>query len=168
MDGEDLADVMQDAPELIFEYKKLKTNIEAYFLDQKNQIPACTEYSFHSAQIRPWTTEVKQRHLWVWSAMPNMGKTTHLFKHAETYRCSWYNYAEKYQNIKPDTQFLLMDEYSTAHLTFTQLNQMCDGTYQYPTKHGNPVQPKLTIILCSNRPIHMVYPNMFQLVEARF
>jgi hypothetical protein len=34
MDGEDLADVMQDAPELIFEYKKLKTNIEAYFLDQ--------------------------------------------------------------------------------------------------------------------------------------
>jgi hypothetical protein len=36
MDGEDLADVMQDAPELIFEYKKLKTNIEAYFLDQKN------------------------------------------------------------------------------------------------------------------------------------
>jgi hypothetical protein len=51
--------------------------------------------------------------------MPNMGKTTHLFKHAENYRCSWYTYAEKYQMIHPDSQFLLMDEYSIAHLTAT-------------------------------------------------
>ena len=93
--------------------------------------------------------------------MPNTGKTTHLFRHEEAYRCSWYTYAEKYQMVRPDSQFLLMDEYTTAHLTATQLNAMCDGSYAYPVKHGNPVQRKLVIILCSNRPIHMVYPNMF-------
>lgn len=45
---------------------------------------------------------------------------------------------------------------------------MCDGTYMYPSKGGDAKQINPIIILCANKPIHMVYPNAFAFVEARF
>jgi len=45
------------------------------------------------------------------------------------YRCSWYNVSEMYQSICVDSQFVMIDEFSTAHVKATVLNSMCDGTY---------------------------------------
>lgn len=62
-----------------------------------------------------------------------------------------------------------MDEYSTAHLKATTLNALCSGTYQIPIKGAAPIRLKEpTVIICSNRPIEEVYPNMYQTVKSRF
>lgn len=61
-----------------------------------------------------------------------------------------------------------MDEYTSAHLTVTQLNQMCDGTYQYPIKGGDAKGLALTLVVCGNSAPEQVYPNRYPLVQARF
>lgn len=46
---------------------------------------------------------------------------------------------------------------------------MCDGTYQYPTKGGTPVQlTQPLIIICGNSPPQEVYPKKHPFVTARF
>lgn len=64
---------------------------------------------------------------------------------------------------------MLIDEYTTASLKATTINQMCDGTYQYPVKGGDasPLQ-KPIIIICGNAPMEKVYPNAHQYLAARF
>lgn len=117
-----------------------------------------------------YPTTHKQRHYWLYSDMPNMGKSTYLKKLFDMYRASYYSCQEKFQSLKADSQFVLFDEYGKGNsVTITALNQMCDGTYQYPCKG----RPALTldhpyIIICSNYPISFVYPNSNGRVEARF
>ena len=169
MDGEDLMTVIQDDTALIFDYKKIKANVEAYRLDLARQIARVTEYSFYYPdKVIPYDLTQKKKHLWYWSDGPNYGKTTHLKMHDKKYLCSWYNYSEKFQNIATDSQFLLMDEYTKPHLFATDLNQMCDGTFQYPSKGGNAVRVEMILIVCSNAPPHYVYPKAFPFIEARF
>ena len=47
---------------------------------------------------------------------------------------------------------MLMDEFSdSTGISITALNQMCDGTYQYPTKGGLPsTVPLTTFVVCGN------------------
>ena len=88
---------------------------------------------------------------------------------ASMYPSYWYTYSESFQAPSRDTQFVLLDEYSKAHLTVMQLNQMCDGTYQYPVKSSQPIGLKdPVIIVCSNKSPEEVYPNCFKFVLARF
>ena len=63
----------------------------------------------------------------------------------------------------------MLDEYSNANLTITKLNQMCDGTYQYPNKGSAPTKlDNPIIIVCGNAPIDELYPNKGQFLKARF
>lgn len=80
-----------------------------------------------------------------------MGKTTFLNTLSNAYRCTWYNTAELYQTAYQDSQFILIDEYTTAHLKATTLNQMCDGTYQYPAKGQGAKAIPAIIIICGNK-----------------
>ena len=49
------------------------------------------------------------------------------------------------------------------------MNQMCDGTYQYPIKGGNAeALDKPLIVICGNAPIKTVYPKAHQFITARF
>jgi hypothetical protein len=85
------------------------------------------------------------------------------------FRCSWYNKAEVYQSIHKDSQFILIDEYTTADIKVTVLNAMCDGTYQYPSKGGASTRIKEPIIIiCGNKDPSEMYPNAYQFLEARF
>ena len=64
-----------------------------------------------------------------------------------------------------------MDEFSdTNGIRITQLNQMCDGTYQYPTKGG--IQSKVdfaTLICCGNVDPAVLFPgDSYQIFSARF
>ncbi len=153
---------------MIFEYKKIKSNVEAYRLDVARLIPTAKWYTFYYPTWIRYDLTQKLKHLWYWSDGPNYGKTINLKMHDKRYRCSWYNYKEIYQNIATDSQFLLMDEYTRPHLTVQDLNMMCDGTYQYPSKGGSASRVEMIVIICANAPPHYVYPNMFRYVEARF
>lgn len=112
----------------------------------------------------------KQRHYWLYSDKPNKGKSTFLKKLFTSYRASYYSCQEKYQSLKSDSQLVLVDEYGKGNsVTITILNTMCDGTYQYPSK-GRPAVTLNDpyVIICSNFPIAVVYPNSQGRVEARF
>lgn len=115
-----------------------------------------------------WSAATKLRHWWFWSRAPNTGKTTFLRFLDSRYPCHWMA-KEKFQSIHPETQFVLIDEYSVPWLPLFELNAMCDGTHQYPTKGGAPVQLKDPIVvICSNRPPEQVYPHLHDLIKVRF
>jgi len=161
---------MQEFPELIFDYKRVKANIEEY----KRDLGRTTKHHLDEPIPNAWGIDMplildKKRHYWIYSSTPDWGKTRWLKGLDEYYRCSWFAYSEAFQELWPDSQFLLMDEYSKAHLCVTQLNQMCDGTYKYKTKGGGQLQlPGITIILCANAPPDEVYPKAHPFIEARF
>lgn len=63
----------------------------------------------------------------------------------------------------------MLDEYTIPYLKATQLNEMCDGNYQYPSKGGEAIKlKKPLIIICSNKPMQELYPNACVYLEARF
>ena len=76
----------------------------------------------------------------------------------------------KYQAPAAHSQFVLLDEYSIGHLTVTQLNMMCDGTYQYPVKGLEPFRPqKAVVLVCGNRcPLEIYDSKHPELLKARF
>jgi len=115
-----------------------------------------------------FTESTKTRHWWFWSRGPNTGKTTFLKKIASAHPSHWMA-RESFQTLHPQTQFILLDEFTTPYFTLFELNQMCDGTYQYPFKGGSPVMLKDPIVvICSNKPPEGVYTKQHDLIKARF
>lgn len=53
-----------------------------------------------------------------------------------------------------------MDEFSKAHLTYMQLNLMCDGKYKWPDKGGKAVFIKPLIIVCGNKHPSEIYKEV--------
>ena len=171
IDGESLTDLVKDHPELVFKYRQIKENVEAYRRDLIPTLPRCLDFIPNTWEKILLIKESKQRHYWIWSSGPNKGKTEFLKKIADSYPSMWYSYVEVFQSASSFAQFVLLDEYTKAHLTVTQLNQMCDGTYQYPVKGGSPVQLSTPIlIVCANKPPEEVYtdPKNHPLINARF
>ena len=169
LSGEKLHEVVKDVPDLIFDYGTLQRNLDLYRTDVSRDKPKCLEYIPNPWDIAMPIIEGKQKHYWVWSDKPNLGKTTKFLQPIATqFNCTWYNYEEKFQDVYSDSQFLLMDEYSSAHLKVTQLNQMCDGTYLYPRKGGAPTCGKFTLLICGNKHPNEIYPNTYQYISARF
>jgi Geminivirus Rep catalytic domain. len=168
---EPLVDLLNDHPELALRAHCLKKAQDCYLSLQKSPLPTCTGYIPNSfGVLMPLKTD-KQRHYWVYSSLPNKGKTTWLLDLSSKFRCSWYTVQENFQDIKRDSQFILVDEYSVAHLKVTQLNSMCDGTYQYPVKGGSPITcPGVIIVLAGNKAMEEVYtdPKNHPLIKARF
>jgi len=114
--------------------------------------------------------DLKKCHFLIYSKSPNRGKTTFLLNLMKSYRCYMVHLEEKYQDlIYPQVEAILIDEFR-GQLTITQLNSMCDGTYQYPRKGLPPIllEQKPLVIVCSNRSWEEIYPKNFELVEARF
>jgi len=115
-----------------------------------------------------YTVKTKKRHWWFWSKAPNTGKTSFLRDLAQNHPCHWMA-RERFQAMHPGTQFILLDEYTSPWLPIFELNQMCDGTFQYPSKGGSPVclQDPI-VVVCSNKHPNWVYPNFYELINARF
>lgn len=112
----------------------------------------------------------KQRHYWIYSREPNKGKTTFLQKLRTSYPCGDYSCKETFQNFGDWVQLVLFDEFAKGNsIKITDLNSMCDGTYQYPRKGKTAIFLKdPTLIICSNFPLLEVYPNSAGRLEARF
>lgn len=104
--GENLVDLVDEHPELLFNYRQLQANIKAYQEDKARAKPTCEDYIPNT-----WNLElplhdpntVKKRHYWFWSAKPDQGKTTFLKALDASYRCNWYNVSEVYQSINADS-----------------------------------------------------------------
>lgn len=166
---EHLPDLVREGVVPLEKYLKIKACKEAFFKDSLPSLPRCTLFVPNSlGKVFP-VLDQKRRHFWIWSRQPDTGKTTFLKSVACQFPSYWYSYKEGFQSAHPGTQFVLLDEYSSPHLQATQLNQMCDGTWQYPVKCGTAIQLESPIVLvASNKPPEEVYPNVFQLINARF
>jgi hypothetical protein len=136
-------------------------------------LPTCTEklpdhWPNLTLDLPP--VNIKKRHYWLYSTVPDLGKSTFLKLLNSSFRCSYYSQTEKYQVIQQDSQFILIDEFAKGNsVRITDLNLMCDGSYKYPRKGKEPVvltEPYL--VICSNFPISTVYPNSNGRIEARF
>lgn len=172
LDGEDPLEVIQENPELFFMAASIKVNLAAIDSWRKPTLSRCTGFIPNTwgqiLTIQP--SCVKQRHYWFWSSGPNMGKTNFLKAIAKDYPSFWYSCAEPFQTSSPHAQFVLIDEYSRGILTVTQLNQMCDGTYQYPVKGSSSFSlPDSIIMVCGNKsPLEIYSEEHHELIKARF
>jgi len=171
MAGEPLDAIAEEFPFLFPQLPRWQQALAVYKGLKAPTLPRCEGFIPNSFGLITPLLSSKQRHYWFWSTQPNKGKTTFLQDIQSKFPCLWYSWVEKFQASTPFAQFVLLDEYSTGHLTVTQLNSMCDGTYQYPVKGGPSFCPPLPILLvCGNRSPLDVYPQEIHhpLIKSRF
>lgn len=113
---------------------------------------------------------LKQRHYWIFSRQPNLGKTHFFAKPVhEKYKSYLHVGAFTYMGPKKSDQLVILDEYNTAKLSWDSLNAMCDGTWQYRQIYGVPYSIcDPVIIVLSNQALSDLYPHMNQTLYARF
>lgn len=166
-----LVDIIEEYPELIFEYKRLKENIDIYWKDKEDE-----RGSLPLFLPNPWGRVLfrnkngKKRHYWIFSRMPNLGKTYHFAQPLyKDYKVAMKSGDFTYWNLRGDENAIILDEYNSAQLKYNYINSMCDGSCEYRIFQGgvkrliNPL-----IIILSNQSIVDLYPNMNSLLYARF
>lgn len=138
--------------------------------NEKDDIPASIE--------NPWglqlqvDTDKKQCHFWLFSSMPNLGKTTWATELSSKYRVAFFNYGNNFQGqVLPSTEILILDEYR-GQLKVTEINQICDGSYWYQEKNlpAWKLNQKPIVIILANRSPSQIYKKMedISLIAARF
>lgn len=166
---ESLVGLVEEGDVLLKDYVRLKACKEAFLRDRQRLKPRAEGFIPNNFNLLFPVSQGKQRHFWIWSEAPNKGKTTFLVSLDQSFPCYWYSFSEAFQSPCQDTQFVLLDEYSKANLTATQLNQMCDGSWSYPVKGCSAIRLEAPIVVvCSNKSPQDVYPNCFAFVLARF
>lgn len=167
--GENLEELVEEYPNLIFGYKRLKEDIVAY---KEAKVQYCTPPNFLPNQwgflIQPFSKS-KQRHYWIFSQAPNRGKTTWARDLEAKYGAYIKSADFTYWNVTGREPFIILDDYNTAGLRFNALNQLCDGNYEARVFMAGVrrLQPKLVIVL-SNAKIEEIYPIKYELIKARF
>lgn len=112
----------------------------------------------------------KRRHLWIFSRLPDKGKTFWFAKPLEEKHKAKICCGDMmYWNLNGEEEAIILDEYNSAKLKWDQLNSICDGTWEYRRiyksnlKLDNPL-----IIILSNQSINDLYPFKNQFLHARF
>lgn len=124
----------------------------------------------------PWNvltkTGTKKRHYWLYSPQASKGKTSFMQLIQSIYLCSFFTCSEVFQDVKPNSQFLLFDEYGKGNsIKATVMDLICDGNYLFPVKGGTPVLLKSPIVIIgSNKRIDEVYNDytIIDKISARF
>lgn len=124
----------------------------------------------------PWNLQLdtnikdKQRHYWIFSRRPNLGKTYHFAKPLfEKFKTYLHVGKFDYWSCNKTDQAVILDEYNSAGLSWNTLNAMCDGTFQYRCIYQKPFMlHNPLIVVLSNQSISDLYPNMNQFLHARF
>lgn len=165
-----LDDLIQEFPHLIFGYKKLKSDIHEYELDRdslRGNLPGWLPNPW--GKVLPIRLQAKRRHYWIYSDEPNKGKTTWAKMLESLYCCCLQCGDFSYWRISGRERLVILDEYNTAKLRYSDLNAMCDGTFGYRVFQGGVQRLKDPILLVlSNQPISNLYPFMNALLYARF
>ena len=170
LDQEDPMAILKDHPELFFQADKIDRCLAVCAKWRTPVLAFCEGFIPNAFGLIMPLIKDKRRHYWYWSESPNKGKTTFLKSIQQSFPSLWYSWSEKYQAPSPKAQFVLLDEYSIGHLTVTQLNMMCDGTYQYPVKGSIPFAlPGSIVLVCGNRnPLEIYDEKHHELIKARF
>lgn len=112
----------------------------------------------------------KKRHLWIWSELPDRGKT-YLFAKplAEKYKVRIITGDTHYFNVSATDEALVFDEYNSQLFKYSTLNSMCDGTFAFRRIYmSSVVIENPLIIVLSNQSISSLYPIRNDLLYARF
>lgn len=170
LQGVPVLEILTRFPEYALDAPKLVAASQCIASLQDPVLPQCEGFIPNRFGLLMPLCSEKKRHYWLWSEKPNKGKTMFLKSVQSSFPSFWYNVSEKYQTPHPRAQFVLLDEYSVGHLTVTQLNSMCDGTYQYPVKGGNAFVLNTPVLLvCGNRsPLDIYDSKHHELIQARF
>lgn len=160
-------------PEMIYQYETLKKNLilkEQDSMPPRELLPAWLP--------NPWqlllasNVRGKKRHLWIFSRLPNFGKTHHFAKPlAKKYGAYLHSGGTgfRFWTVDQGVRVVVLDEYNAAGLQFHEMNSMCDGFYRFDRK-GLPaiVLEDPLIIVLSNSSIQDIYPYKYPLVTERF
>lgn len=166
-----LLQVVDDNPQYLYGYSKLKADYLNYLKDKEDgrlELPPFLPNPW--GKVLPSKRNSKRRHYWIFSRQPDKGKS-YLFARplSQEYKCHHRTSNEPYYNIRGDEQCLILDEYNFAKFKFHELNAIADGTYDYRIFHGGVVRLKdPLIIVLSNVSISELYPHMNHLLYARF
>lgn len=154
----------------------IKYNLEKRFdglrrfwtVDERHSLPTFLPNPW--GWVLPSRLQTKKRHLWIFSRMPNRGKTTGLAKPlSEKYRCYLKSGDFSYWSLVGNEEAVILDDFNTAMLKWNILNLMCDGTYEYRIFQGGVKSLKdPLIIVLSNQSIADLYPFMNSTLYARF
>lgn len=166
-----LHELVNEFPEYLIGYTRLKLDLTNYLKDKEDErtvLPVWLPNPW--GLVLPSCILSKCRHYWIFSILPSVGKTylfgIPLFKQ---YRCYIRTGNEPYWNLRGDEQCIILDEYNAALFKYHELNSMADGTFSYRIFMGGVIQLKNPlIIILSNQDIISIYPNMYNLLYARF
>lgn len=113
---------------------------------------------------------IKKKHYWIFSRMPNKGKTFFFAKPlSEKYKCHLQTGNFTSWNVNKGIKCVILDEYNSAALKYYELNAMCDGTYGFKKLYKDPFSlPNTLIIVLSNQSLSELYPYMNHLMYERF
>lgn len=166
-----LVDLVQEYPDLLFGLTKLEQDVDRYWRlrgDERLPLPGFLPNPWN--KVLPSKIKGKKRHYWIFSRMPNQGKTYHFARPLNNeFRITIKTSEFVYWDLKGDEEGVVLDEYNSAMLKFNQLNSMCDGNYDYRIFHGGVKKLKdPLIIVLSNCSILELYPFMNHLLYARF
>lgn len=140
------------------------------YLQSDQRLPLPTFLPNPWGFILPSKKISKKRHYWIYSRVPNKGKTYHFaLPLREKYLCSIQTGDFTYFNVMDRTGCVLLDEYNSSKLKWDSLNAMCDGTYSW-RRFNQPsiVLDNPLIIVLSNQSISDLYPFMNTLLYERF
>lgn len=171
LEGTPLNELVHQYPSLLFGYQKLECDILCFKEREQPCLPPLPWFLPNPwGLVLPSFRNAKQRHYWIFSRKPNLGKTYHFAQPlCREYRAVIATGDLTYWNVSVNTQCLILDDYNRAKLRYDDLNTLCDGSYGFRRSHRGVVQlDKFVVIVLSNQSIKDLYPNMFELLYARF
>lgn len=169
MAGEKAEELVEKYPQFLFGFTKLQADIRA-LEEAKTMVPDLPKWI-----PNPWgkliesDSQAKKRHWWIYSRSPNRGKTTWAREMEHQWKALIKSGDFSYWNVSGKEKLIILDEYNTAGLKFSALNQLADGYFEARVIYVGlrRLKPNLVIVL-SNCSIIDLYPHMHHLVSARF
>jgi len=168
-----LSDLVIENPELIYDYKKLKDNLDCFrsdqFKDERDDLPSTLPNTW--GLLLPVDTDCKKCHYWFWSDSPNKGKTTFGNSLCRTFRAYFQCGDFTYWDVKRDAEILIFDEFKPGTLKYNTLNSICDGSFSFRVFMQGPIKldiGKPLVIVLSNYSIEGCFPHMKDYIYARF
>lgn len=169
LDGENLVKLTEEYPQLLFGFNRLQADIRS-LEEAKEVVPDLPQWIDNPwGKLMQGNSQAKKRHWWIFSRVPNRGKTTWAREMEHKWKAIVKSGDFTYWNISGKEKFIILDEYNTAGLKFSALNQLADGFFEARVFYGGlrRLQPKLVVVL-SNCAIVDLYPHMHHLISARF
>lgn len=174
IEGESLLQIVQEQPQLLFGYKRLKEDVETWRADFQSEQRDC---DLPDEIPNPWglrlqvETDIKKCHYWFYSTRPNKGKTTGvILPLVRDFNAVVIDPKSTYHEIRKTTKVICLDEIKKGDLKYNELNRWCDGFGKFRVFFGGNIEliAKPLIIICSNFSIDEVFPFKNELIHARF